>query len=255
VLQSTLKANIASYSGGGIYNSSSQLATVIQSTLSSNFAAVASTIGGGGGIYNSNSTSLVVVNSTLSQNSANNDGGGIWNSGLVDMYSSSVLFNLADADADVNGGTGGGIWNSGSFSIRHTLVAGNTATDPRAGYDDCTGTLNAYGWNLFWLVNGCTVNTAGSTWGTLSSLAVIGPLQNNGGPTWTHALLRSSNPIGNPIDAGGLPAACIDNNSIPLTTDQRGAPRSVDGDGDGVARCDIGAYEYQPPLYLPLILR
>jgi hypothetical protein len=234
------------------------LATVSQSTLSSNIAAATDAgSSGGGGIYNIDTTSLVLVNSTLSQNSANNNGGGIWNSGLVNLYSTSVLFNLADADHDLNGGRGGGIWNSGSFSLRHTLVAGNTATEPQAGYDDCFGTFNAYGWNLFWVVDSlaCTINTMDSTWGTLSSLAVIGPLQNNGGPTWTHALLPSSNPIGNPIDAGGLAAACIDNNSIPLTTDQRGAPRSVDGDGDGVARCDIGAYEYQPPLYLPLILR
>ena len=29
-------------------------------------------------------------------------------------------------------------------------------------------------------------------------------------------------------------------------TDQLGSKRPVDGDGDGVARCDMGAYEYQP---------
>jgi hypothetical protein len=199
-----------------------------------------------------------VVNGTVSQNSANTNGGGIWNSSLADLYSTSVVFNLADADQDqIYGGNGGGIWNdvSGTFSLRHTLVAGNTSTDPQGGYDDCTGTFNAYGWNLFYLVNLCTVNTYTSTWGFLSSLAVIGPLQNNGGPTLTHALQASSNPIGNPIDAGGLPAACIDNNSIPLAVDQRGAARSVDGDQDGVARCDIGAFEYQPPLNLPLIRR
>jgi hypothetical protein len=30
-------------------------------------------------------------------------------------------------------------------------------------------------------------------------------------------------------------------------TDQLGVQRPVDGDGDGKARCDMGAYEYQPP--------
>jgi hypothetical protein len=34
--------------------------------------------------------------------------------------------------------------------------------------------------------------------------------------------------------------------SLP-TQDYDGAPRPIDGDGDGVARRDMGAYEYQPP--------
>ena len=31
------------------------------------------------------------------------------------------------------------------------------------------------------------------------------------------------------------------------TTDQLGVQRPIDGDGDGAAHCDMGAYEYQPP--------
>ena len=131
------------------------------------------------------------------------------------------------------------------------LVAGNTSTNSFDGYDDCTGTINAYGWNLFWTVSVfCTVNTYNSTWGYLSSLADFGPLQNNGGPTLTHALRAGSNAI----DATGAPNACTDATSV-LPTDQRGAARTVDGNHDGVVRCDIGAFEYQPPLYLPLIRR
>jgi hypothetical protein len=70
-------------------------------------------------------------------------------------------------------------------------------------------------------------------------------LQNNGGPSWTHALLQGSNAI----DGGDPVQGCIDENAVPLATDQRGAPRPV-----GV-RCDSGAFEYRPPLYLPLIRR
>jgi hypothetical protein len=56
-------------------------------------------------------------------------------------------------------------------------------------------------------------------------------LQDNGGSTWTHALLTGSPAI----DAGNN-AAC------PLT-DQRDGVRPVDGDGDNDPVCDMGAYE------------
>ena len=62
----------------------------------------------------------------------------------------------------------------------------------------------------------------------------------NGGPTQTHALVPGSPAI----DAGG--AVCTDANGNPLLTDQRGKPRIVDGNGDGTARCDIGAFEFFP---------
>jgi hypothetical protein len=61
----------------------------------------------------------------------------------------------------------------------------------------------------------------------------LGPLVNNGGKTKTHALLAGSKAI----DAG-------DNIGIPAT-DQRGFgfPRKKDGNGDGIPRVDIGAFE------------
>jgi len=60
---------------------------------------------------------------------------------------------------------------------------------------------------------------------------LLGWLQDNGGPTWTHALLEGSPAI----DAG--------DDALCPTTDQRGAPRPLDGNGDGLAVCDIGSFE------------
>jgi hypothetical protein len=66
-------------------------------------------------------------------------------------------------------------------------------------------------------------------------------LANNGGPTQqTHALVPGSPAI----DAGGTD--CTDATGAPLTTDQRGKPRLVDGNGDGTPACDIGAFEFFP---------
>lgn len=61
----------------------------------------------------------------------------------------------------------------------------------------------------------------------------IEPLGDNGGPTRTHAL-RPGSPA---IDA----AFCV--GFAPVTLDQRGSARPIDGNSDGVALCDIGAFE------------
>jgi hypothetical protein len=62
----------------------------------------------------------------------------------------------------------------------------------------------------------------------------------HGGFTPTHALVPGSPAI----DAGGTD--CTDATGAPLLADQRGQPRLVDGDGDGTATCDIGAFEFFP---------
>jgi hypothetical protein len=61
--------------------------------------------------------------------------------------------------------------------------------------------------------------------------ARLGQLQDNGGPTFTQALLPGSRAI----DRG-------DNNGAPAT-DQRGVARPRDGDGNGSKVVDIGALE------------
>ena len=244
LIQSTIGGNTAGY-GGGISNGGPL--TVIQSTISDNFAIL-----DGGGINNAGS--LFLVNSTLSGNNADGDGGGIFNAFTANVYNTTILGNGADFDRDVNGGSAGGVYNfsGATFNLLNTLIAGNTVGNAPV-YDECTGTLNSYGRNLIGLSGEgglCTVNQiTGGGHPPLNSQYTLGPSQNNGGPTWTIALLRGSNAI----DAGDPNSGCTDYNGDTIPTDQRGAARAVDGNLDGVARCDIGAYEYRPPLYLPLI--
>lgn len=65
----------------------------------------------------------------------------------------------------------------------------------------------------------------------------LGPLQDNGGPTQTMALMSESPAI----DAGN-PSGCTDGQAHLLTADQRGEARPDKEDSSG---CDIGAYESQ----------
>ena len=190
-----------------------------------------------------------MINSTISQNYANTNGGGILKygtSGLVALYNTTIIDNDADHDRDQLGGIGGGVYSGAGvrFMVVNTLIAGNTQLNAPIS-DDCSGILEAYGENLFGDLSGCTIPNALNA--GLISPNSTGPLQNNGGPTQTYALLSGSNAINSTFDGLG----CVDENGVQLTTDQRGFARPV-----GV-RCDVGAFEYSPPryLYMPLMVR
>jgi hypothetical protein len=240
VYDSTLSLNTSLTAGGAISNNGTL--KISRSTMNGNGS------GDGGGIYVGDAT-LYVVNSTISQNYANTNGGGILKygtTGLVALYNTTVIDNDADHDVDQLGGVGGGVYAGAGarFMVVNTLIAKNTIFNSPIA-DDCNGNLEAYGVNLFGETTGCTITNPLNAGYTL--LSAIGPLQNNGGPTWTHALLPNSDAINNTLDALG----CVDETGTKLTTDQRGYPRPV-----GV-RCDVGAFEYSPPhyFYLPMTVR
>lgn len=224
VIGSTLRANVAN-NGGAILvfnNVSIRGSTVYGNTVTSN----------GGGIYNDGQ--LVVSNSTISGNAANTNGGGIYNRINAFMYSTSVVNNDADHDRDENGGVGGGVYNdTGSrFVAVNSLFTSNTILDAPIP-DNCNGLLEVYGYNLFDNISGCTfAGNGGAGWDFIAGNSV-GPLQDNGGPTLTHALLAGSEAIDATTAQG-----CIDQNLNPLQTDQRGLSRVIG------LRCDVGAFEF-----------
>ena len=212
--------------GGGLYNYFGRL-TLINTTLVSN-----TSIGGGGGIYNSGS--LTITNSTLSGNTATT-GGGLY------AYAAAVtLNNVTVVSNTVTSGDGGGIQRfAGAVTLLNTLLAGNTDLGGQA--PDCSGLLTSLGHNLIGNLTGCAfASTTGDQVGAGANPLDpgLGPLQDNGGFTPTHALQ-----LGGPaIDAG--------DNATCAVTDQRGVTRPF-----GPA-CDIGAFELDVyALYLPLVRR
>ena len=110
--------------------------------------------------------------------------------------------------------------------------------------DDCFsfGTTGTLAYSLVTTTTNCFI-TGPQGGNIVGQDPLFGPLQYNGGPTQTHALLP-----GSPAIDAGAPAGCTGAAGAPLTTDQRGFPRPY-----GPA-CDIGAVEYNPNItliYLP----
>jgi hypothetical protein len=230
--------------GGGIYNAG--MFTLSSSTVSGNTAYTVDYYGvdyqvSGGGVYNTGT--LTVENSTIAANHAHGEGdglydggcaafgGGVTNLGTATLSFSMVARNTSECHSNygyvVN--VGGGIFSgAGTLEMRDTVVAGNSIAGGGWGSDgaDFYGALAASAYNLFGTSSG------GSGYAPTDLLNVdakLGPLQDNGGPTQTMALLPGSPAI----DSG-------DNTNAPQW-DQRGAgyPRIVNG------TIDRGAFEVQ----------
>jgi hypothetical protein len=98
--------------------------------------------------------------------------------------------------------------------MNNSIVAENTLIgEPRSSGTDILGSATA-NFSLIGDIEGATIV---GTNNVTDVDPMLGPLADNGGPTLTHALLSGSPAI----DAGNN-ARALDDNSIPLTTDQRG---------------------------------
>ncbi len=201
--QVEVSANFASGSGGGIRNNS-QL-TVHNSLLDANI-----TLDHGGGIDNHGDA--IFSNSTVSGNDGSSLGGGLYNLGGMELTMTHCTVQGNSADA------GGAIHNAGTLMASNNLIVG-----PCSGQIDVSG-----GGNLESPGNTCGLGTNDNH---SVSGPRLGPLGANGGATRTHPLLAASPAI----DTAA---------SGPCTAeDQRGVARPIDGDGDSLDECDIGAFE------------
>jgi CSLREA domain-containing protein len=211
--RSSIRGNVADDTfGGGLQNDG--YATINDSTISDNTADFA------GGIFNRGI--LTVNNSTVSSNSAYFMGGGIENEGALTLKHTTVSSNTAQH--------AGGIRRSdGTIKFQNSLIAGNTAFEDPTHADCDNLSSGSLGYNLVGNGTGCPTTSTDLTVNPAQVFTtVLGPLQDNGGNTLTHALLPGSPAI----DAVPLDKCDFD-------ADQRGVARP-----QGQA-CDIGAFEFE----------
>jgi hypothetical protein len=200
---SMISGNTTDQSSAGIDNRADLF--IYQSLISGNVAAIA-----GGGI--GNSANLTMVNSTVSGNEANSTSG-------VGVNFNTIIVHCTIVDNTSISSTGAAlnVHHSAILEIKNSIVALDTPFDCSG-----SGTIDATGENL---------DSDGTCAGfSITDDPLIGPLADNGGPTFTHALLSSSPALDVATD-------CEDTNGILVEYDQRFASRP------GGPECDLGAYE------------
>lgn len=165
--------------------------------------------------------------------------GGVANSGQLDLLNSTVannqatfapgILNEAGASLTVSYSTVAenstyGLRGAGSVVMEATIIAGH-------GTANCESAVTTLGHNL---EDRDTCGFVPALGDLIGSEPLLDPLAMVGGTTPTMALQ-----VGSPAIDAGESASCPD-------TDQRGVTRPVDGDANGSAVCDIGAFELWP---------
>jgi hypothetical protein len=206
--------------GGGISTQGPATSLrITNSTISGNRAS-GKNAGWGGGIWAGSDTGGVeITNSTISGNGADRNGGGIYNFGPLHISNSTFSNNSSNE-------TAGAIYNGGTLEIGNTVLKAGVSG---ANIFNSDGTATSHGYNLSSDDGGGVLTGPGDQ---INTDPLLGELQDNGGPTFTHELLP-----GSPAINAGDP-----NFTPPPFYDQRGTPFvRVFND-----RMDVGSFEVQP---------
>lgn len=245
IVRSRIESNNAPNRGGGIFATGGDV-RVIYSAIAENTSAE------GAGVFDESLNGMRVRYSALLDNAASADGGGFYGTADAVIRDTTIAANSAD-----NGGglfantgmllmdavtiadnTGGGVHNEAGAFFEASLLAANSD-------GNCTGDApSGFFYNL----------DDGDTCGFpendptqpnfVNTDPMLGPLADNGGATPTFALGAGS-PAIDAVDPA-IKGNCANPASAPVF-DQRGYPRGIDRSGGTEPRCDIGAFEVNPP--------
>lgn len=240
-----INANSATGAGGGVYNQGT--VTIVDTTIRGN-----SSTNNGAGAFNTGT--MVILNSSISANvTSTNTGGGVFSSSQLTVVNSTISGNTALQ--------GGGIYNQGTAQVTNTTITNNTASTAGGGiYTSNPGSVTS-------LRNSIVANQAGGLDCVEASSGItatldnnidsdgscdltgpndqpstepeLGPLQDNGGLTFTHEISATSPAIDGGNDCV-LADGCSPAVGLTIATDQRGVARPQR------FSVDIGSFERAP---------
>jgi len=205
--------------GGGIYCLFSS-PTITNNVITGNSAYK------GGGIYCIFFSSPIMFNNVITGNSASWEGGGIY----CEFLSSPTITNDTMVGNSASFG-GGGIYSLFSYpTITNNIITGNITNSGGGGIHSDFLPASSITYNAVW------ENIPQDYWGCVAGIGCISEDPLLVDPILIDYNLRAGSPcidVGD-NDASGLPEF-----------DFEGNPRIGDGDGDGLAVVDMGAFEYQ----------
>ncbi|REJ76563.1 MAG: hypothetical protein DWQ36_25805 [Acidobacteria bacterium] len=209
----TFSDNVATQAGGGLEIFSDHHLSAPVSAFVGNHAAI------GGGLSIGMLSTAAIDNTTFSGNTATNGGTAIHNSSQLELDFVTVFDpqSAIPTIAHLNLGA--------TTAFSNSLVVGSCAAIPG-------NTLVTLGGNLESPGDTCLFDPMLDQF-TVAD-ARLSPLGDNGGPTPSHMPRADSPAVDDPL---GTISNC------PAHDQRFGPPRPLDGNGDGLAACDIGAIE------------
>ncbi len=272
VYESTIKNNIAngdnvhlnfidSYfkeigNGGGIFIDKSGTLLLSNSTVSGNeagnngggiFAFTFGTIPGPQNLINAfillarPTAPFSIINSTVAENRTKNNGGGIYTTSNSEIINCTIASNQASSGSGIDASYGGGLTrvpNSFPWIIHPSLTLQNTiiANNPGGDYHGYPLALAGNFMNNLQTDGSLPIDTSPNyDFGAIVGKPKLGPLQDNGGPTFTMAIFKDSAAYG----TGGY---LISDDSPINGLDQRGYTRVNKPITPSRAGSDIGAF-------------